>query len=263
MGSFLDIYLQRKLIFTMVKRDFKNRYAGSLLGVFWSVAQPLFMMGIMWAVFTFGLKAQSSTGGLPFLPWLFAGLIVWNFFSEGLVLSSNSILDYSFLVKKVNFKLHLIPCVRILSASILHLVFLGIVVFLLCLYGYWPRPSWLMISYYIVCHFMLLLGLSMISSVLIVFVKDLSQIIQILLQVGFWGTPIIWNLSQIPEKYQIFFLWNPVYYIVSGYRQSLFGIENGFPALMETTLFWSIVFILNILGQYLFRKLRPSIADVL
>lgn len=259
-----DIFEKRRLILELTKRDFKNRYAGSMLGIFWAFIQPLMMMMILWFVFTVGLKASVSNNGVPFVVWFFTGMIAWNFFADGFVVSSNVFNEYAFLVKKVNFRVSILPIVKLLASAVLHGVFLLILAAVLIANGYYPRWSWLQTFYYMGALFCLLTSLSWMSASLNVFLKDVGQIIGIVVQFGFWLTPVIWNSSQVPEPYVRFLKLNPMYYIVEGYRDSLIeGTPFWTVGPLLTAYFWGFTSIVFVLSIAIFRKLRPHFADVL
>lgn len=259
-----DIIEKRNLIFQLTKRDFKNRYAGSVLGIFWAFIQPIMMMMILWFVFTFGLKAGSPRSDVPFVVWFFTGMVAWNFFADGFTVSSNVLNEYSFLVKKVNFRISILPLVKILSSTVLHAVFLLILMGVLIANGYYPKLAWLQVIYYAGALFCLLMSLSWMSASLNVFLKDVGQIIGIIVQFGFWVTPVIWNSTSVPDQYQRLIKLNPMYYIVQGYRDSFIdGTPFWKVGPLLTLYFWGFTAILSLVSIMIFRKLRPHFADVL
>ena len=130
-------------------------------------------------------------------------------------------------------------------------------------YGYSPTIYWLQIPYYVFCTIILVLGITWMTSSIVVFFRDMGQIIAMVVQFGFWLTPIFWSMKILPEKYHSIIEYNPAYYIVEGYRDSL--IYNTWfwekPAL--SIQYWSIAMIFFFVGAIVFRKLRPHFADVL
>ena len=265
LGSFvIEIYEKRYLISELVRRDFKSRYLGSTLGLLWAILQPCIMMLIMWFVFTFGLKAGSGAGGIPYICYLFTGNLAWNFFSDSVFTSTGSIREYSFLVKKINFRLSILPLVKILSALILHLVFFIIVAVVLLVNGIYPSVYWLQIPYYCFCLMIMSLGISWMTSSMNVFTRDISYIVSILLQFGFWLTPIFWDMSAFPANLHVYAKLNPMYYIVSGYRDCLLYQKPFWQAdLFSTMVFWIFTLVVLFFGVVVFKKLRPHFADVI
>jgi len=261
---FCDLYRHKNMIFSLTLRDFKGRYAGSLLGILWAFLQPLTMMMILWFVFTVGLKAGSPRNNIPFVAWFFTAMIAWNFFADALLISSNALSEYSFLVKKVKFQIALLPLIKIFSSVILHSVFILLLMVVLIFNGIFPNFYWAQSIYYLAGTLVLLTGLGWITSSLSVFLKDTGQIVGIIIQFGFWATPVIWDPSSVSAKYSRLIKLNPMYYIVDGYRESFLyrkAIWESSPYLIF--YFWIVALTIFFFGYFLFRKLRPHFADVL
>lgn len=261
---FKHIFENHKLIKTLIVNDFKKQYFGSYFGLFWAFAQPITFILVIWFVFEIGFRAVPVASDVPFFLWLICGMIPWFFFANGLTSGTNSVISNSFLVKKVSFRISVLPIVQIGSALIIHLVLMGLLVFAFILYGYTPSAYWIQLVYYILCSVFLLLGVSWLTSSVRVFVKDIGNFIAVVIQIGFWATPIFWSLDMLPEKYQyIIKLLNPVFYIIEGYRDSFINNvwfwERGY----DTLFFLSMATFMFILGAFVFRRLRPHFGDVL
>lgn len=264
-----EIWNNRKLIFKLAKNDFKTRYAGSYLGIVWAFVQPIITIIVYWFVFEYGLSAgaQLSRNGIeiPFVLWLSAGLVPWFFFSEALSSATNALIEYNYLVKKVVFKIEVLPVVKVLSSSFVHVFFVLFVLILYSCYGYFPDVYTVQVFYYSFCMFMMVLAISYTTCAVVVFFRDLSHIIGIFLQVGVWATPIMWNFSIIHNPVlEFIFKLNPMFYIVQGYREAL--IEKtwfGQSALGQTAYFWILTIVLFAFGKMMFNRLKPHFADVL
>jgi len=261
--QFIDeVYERRKQIYDLTRRDFKDRYSGSLLGMMWAFLEPLAMMSIMWGVFSLGLKVQPS-GNIPFVAYLFTGQIAYNFFADAVGASAGVIRSYSFLVKKVKFRIAILPIVKINSAVIIHSIFLVIVMGIIRASGVKPSLFWLQTLYYTGSLLFLLLGLSWLFSALGVFVKDIANVIQIFITFGFWLTPIFWDKSIVPPEYQVYLCLNPMFYIVQGYRDSFLYQVPFWEHPVNTLYFWGVSWLALICGILVFKKLRPHFADIL
>lgn len=252
-----------KLIYELSKNDFKVRYAGSSLGILWGFIQPLMTILVYWFVFEVGFRFGQRPDGTPFILWLTCGIIPWFFFAESWVTSSNSFLEYSYLVKKVSFRIGILPLVKILSAFYIHLFFICFLVIVLYVYGFYPALSYLQVFYYLFCTSYLLLGLGLVFSSLVVFLKDFMQILGIAVQIGFWLIPIVWSPEILPDKFAKIFKLNPLYYIVEGYRDTFINHVWFWHRYNQTFYFWILSSIILIIGIALFRKLKPHFADVL
>lgn len=259
---FIDLYKNKRLIISLAKQDFIQRFLGNYFGVVWAFVGPLISVLIMWFVFQVGFRSRQIES-FPFILWLIAGMFPWFFFTEAISSGTNAILDKPFLVKKVVFRVSTLPVIKILVAAFLHLFFVIILFMMFTYYGYYPKLINLQILYYSLATFLYTLGLSWATSSMVIFFKDINQIISILIQFGFWLTPIFWSTKLVPPEYMFLIKLNPAYYIIEGYRDSLlYGVwfwEK--PGL--TIYFWSITFIVIVIGAMIFRRLRPHFADVL
>lgn len=257
-----DIVQSRKLIFELTKNDFRKRYLGSYLGILWAFVQPVITIAIFYFVFQVGFKSK-PVGNFPFILWLMSGIVPWFFFSESLANATHAVVENTFLVNKVVFRVSILPIIKILSALVVHLFFLVVTFVMFAIFGYLPNIYSLQVIYYLIASILLVLGLSWITSSLVVFMRDVGQAVAVGLQFGFWVTPVFWSFKIIPAKYQIFLKLNPMFYIVEGYRNTFiyhrWFWEN--PGL--TVYFWGVTLVLFGLGAIVFRKLRPHFADVL
>jgi ABC-type polysaccharide/polyol phosphate export permease len=166
-------------------------------------------------------------------------------------------------VKKVVFKVSVIPIIKILSALFIHFFFIVVILLAFLAYGYTPRWCNLQIFYYLFAAIVLVVGLSWITSSLVIFVKDVGQVVAMLLQFGFWLTPILWSINMVPEQYRPLMKLNPVFYITEGYRNSFISGTWFWEYPHWTLYFWILTGIIFILGAIIFIKLRPHFADVL
>ncbi len=258
----VELYANRTLIMSLSKNDFKTKFAGSYLGIVWAFIQPVVTVLVYWFVFEIGLKAGQMCD-YPFILWLMSGLVPWFFFSEALNGGTNALMEYSYLVKKVVFKISILPIIKIISSIFVHLFFVAFVMLVCWAYGYHPDLYSIQLIYYIICTFIFVLGLSYLTSAIVCFFKDLTQIINIVLQVGMWLTPIMWDTAILSPKLELFFKLNPMYYIVDGFRDALLVKVWFWDKPVWTILFWATVAILFVIGTTIFKKLRVHFADVL
>ena len=260
-----ELYQNRRLIGKLARNDFKTRYAGSYLGIFWAFVQPIVTVVVYWFVFQVGFRS-GTTQDCPFVLWLVTGLVPWFFFQEAWIGGTNSMMEYSYLVKKVVFKISVLPIVKIFSAIFVHLFFIAFTIVLFLCYGYLPGIHAVQLVYYLLCLMIFVLALSYLTCAVVVFFKDLSQIIGILLQVGVWMTPIMWDYTMLTNPYP-WAMWilkaNPVFYIVQGYRNCLIHHTWFWQDLGWTIYFWVVTGILFVIGGRVFKRLKPHFSDVL
>lgn len=261
-----EVYQNRNLVMSLAKNDFKKKFAGSYLGVFWAFVQPVITILVYWFVFQVALKSPSPNE-YAYVLWLMAGLIPWFFFQEAIMNGTNAFLEYSYLVKKVVFKISILPMVKVISALYVHVFFAIFMVAVFILNGHTPDLYVLQIIYYSFCMFVFVLAVSYATSSVVIFFRDLSQIIGILLQVGVWATPIMWSfqimLKDMPSYLEYIFKLNPMFYIVNGYRDAMMGKMWFWEYPWQTAYFWGLTAILFFVGASLFKKLKVHFSDVL
>lgn len=265
-----EILKERRLIWKLAKNDFKKRYAGSYMGVLWALIQPVITVVLYYFVFevVFKNRAALLASGIsaPYVLYLTAGLVPWFYFSEAIMQGVYALLEYNYLVKKVVFKIEILPVIKVIGASFIHLFFVGVLIIMYFVYGQIPTWKILQIPYYSFCLFALLVAAAYVTSSVVVFFRDLAQIINISLQVLMWATPIMWDLAQLGTGHPILcriFKLNPLYYIVSGYRDSLFSGGWFWQSPILTLYFWVFTIALFLFGRWVFRRLKPHFADVL
>lgn len=262
-GAFLrDVFRSRRLLWELTKKDFRVRYLGSNLGMLWAFIQPMITVLIFWFVFQVGFKSM-PVDNFPFILWLITGMVPWFFISDSVGGAVGAVLENTYLVKKVVFRVSLLPLVKIISALLVHSFFIAVLFAMYLVYGYLPTIYMMQVLYYLFAIICLLLGVAWLTSALIVFLKDVGQIIAMVLQFAFWMTPIFWSFQMIPEEYQFFLKLNPLYYIIEGYR-NCFIYHRWFWQDPELTLYyWGVTLVVMMAGAIAFKKLRPHFADVL
>lgn len=258
-GGILKDY---RLLFSLAYQDFQKKFAGSFFGIAWAFIQPILTILIYWIVFQYAFKSQ-DVGDVPFILWFMAGIIPWLFISEAIQITANVYLEYSYLVKKVIFNIDILPLVKIISSLMIH-VFFVMFLFLMCiLFGKIPNIYFLQFPYYLLCLVVFVYAIGLLTSSIMIFFRDLGQIISIILLAGMWATPIAWNIAIFPRNIQNILKLNPFFYLVEGYRDS-FVMERWFWEKPWLTLyFWGLTLIILACGLYVYRRLKPYFSDTL
>lgn len=259
---FIDIIKNKEILWRLSLNDFKARFASSILGVVWAFVQPLLTIFVFWFVFQVGFKT-APIDDAPFIVWLVPAYLVWAFFADSLSSVTNCLVEYKYLVKKVNFRVSMIPLVKIISSSYVHLVFLLFIIFICYYYGIGFSIYNIQVVYYFLCTVILLVGLGWLLSALAAFVSDTSNIVNVFIQIGFWATPIFWSPDTMSMRVQMVLKLNPMFYICRGYRDSFIDHVWFWQRGYTNAYFWIVTMILFVLGAIVFRKLRPHFADVL
>lgn len=257
-----NIIQNKKLMLQLAKNDFKTKFAGSYFGVIWAFVQPVVQILVYWFVFQVGFGAE-PVNGCPYVLWLTAGLVPWFYFSDILNGGTNAFLEYNYLVKKVVFQIDILPCVKVGSAFFLHCFFVVVMLLISFVCGVTPDLYTLQIVYYTFAMTVLGLALCYFTSAVVIFFKDLSQLIAIVLQVGVWVTPIMWQITVLPKPLQSVIKLNPLFYIVRGYRQALYDKEWFWTYWQNTLYFWGITIVIFVFTTKIYARLKPHFADVL
>jgi len=260
---FRDIFRSRNILYQLVIRDMKSQYIGSLLGFLWTFIQPSAITLVFMLVFGYGFKSVSPAQDVPFYIWFLCGYIPWLFFEGTLSANTNSILSFGYLVNKINFRVSIIPLIKLISNSVIFFIFLFIVFVLLSINYHYFTFFWFQVLYFYIAMFILLLGSSYLISSINVFIPDIGKANGIILQIGFFATPIIWDISFVSPSYQFLLKLNPMFYIVQGFRDSLINHEPLMIWSFDTLYFWCFTLVVVLIGVFVFSRLKPHFADVI
>ncbi len=263
MEFFKTVIKNRKIIFQLGKNDFRNRFANTSLGSMWGFLQPFIFMIMYVIVFQFIFK-QTGPEGAPYVVWFMPGMAIWMCINDGIMGASMSIRLYSYLVKKVVFPVDIIPIISLFSNSFVALFLIIIATVVCVIYNF--VPNILMILYIIFATYCFLISLTRFTSALSTLVPDFSNLLGIIMQLFFWFTPIVWDLSMIAghNKILAFLKSMPFTYLITGFRNCFMGeniITEKFG--LYTVIFWIITIIIYIWGNYVFKKSKKDFADVL
>ncbi len=264
--SFLSIlkdhWRNRGMFWRLARNDFRAKYATSVLGVAWAFIQPLCTLLVLWFVFQVGLRS-TDIGNVPFIVWYAPAYLVWSFFQEAVSSMTASVREYRYLVRKVNFRISLIPSVRLVPSIFVHLGFWIVIIALNLAYGIMPVLATLQMVYYFFCAICYAWGLGLICASVSPFAGDIQSIVTVVMNVGFWATPIVWNIDNVSGVIAKILKLNPMYYICNGYRDAWLTHVPFWEHPGTTLVFWVITITLILLGSRVFRKLSPQFADVL
>jgi ABC-type polysaccharide/polyol phosphate export permease len=260
----LSIFLENKyLIHELVSRDVRSRYVGSILGLFWSVLNPLLQLILYTVVFSvildirFGEKASAGR----FAEYLFCALLPWAAVQESTTRSAHSFIEHSNLIKKIRFPLETIPFSITCSAGIHMILGLGIFVVVLTVNQSLHAGTlpWVLPLFLVQC--ILMFGLGLIIASLNVFFRDIAQVLGILFMLFFWMTPIVYPKGRAPEGFQQFLNLNPLTHMVEAYRYVLLG--SPIPSWLGLA-YWAVFSLaVYFLGRFILGRLRSSLVDLL
>ena len=250
-----------ELLVTLTRKELKVKYRGSVLGFFWSLLNPILTMVVYSFVFSIVLRA----GIEEFAIFLICALLPFNFLSNSVNYGTGSIISNSNLVNKIYFPREILP-LSIVFANLINFFFELIALFIvLAVLGYKFYLFLYILPLLIFIQFFLVVGMTLLVSALNVFFRDLQHLITIIMMVWFFGTPIIYPLYLVPEKYQIFIKINPMTIYATYYRNIFYYVKYpegaGFPSTLETLSALGITILIFFIGYFTFKKLEPRFAE--
>lgn len=261
---FASLWRNRELIRSYAKRDVLGRYRGSVLGLLWSFFNPLLMLAVYTFVFSQVFKARWSTDSsskTEFAVVLFAGLIVFNLFSECINRSPGLILSNPNYVKKVVFPLEVLPFVGLLSALYHAVVSLGVWFAAHMLFFGIPHLTALYLPLIFVPFCFFIMGLSWALASLGVFIRDVSQFIGVLTTIMMFMSPIFYPAAALPESFRPLLYVNPLTSVIEQTREVLFWGHA--PDFFFLSIWWVEATAIAWLGFAWFQRTRKGFADVL
>ena len=243
------------LIWGLSVSEFKLKYRGSVLGFLWSLLNPLFILLTLYVVFHIFMNITIPNYEL----YLLLGIVLWNFFVKGTMIGLSAIVGRGALIKKVYFPREIIVislCLTELYSALCNLIVFGLLLLVLK-----PALSYSMFFFPLVLlkEFILIIGVSLALSALYVFYRDVLQIWDVLVQAGFWITPIVYSINIIPEKYLTLYMLNPISIVIVSSRDlliyqktvSILGFFTGF----------GYYLLILIIGYLIFRHFEPRFAE--
>lgn len=254
---FTAIWTHRSLIILFAFNDVKLRYRNSVLGFLWSFLEPLLMLAVLYYVFTNVI--QSNIENYPL--YLLLGLIIWYMFQRATSMGLSSLIDRSGIISKVYFRRELIVISSCLTAFIMMgFEFVAFVIFLI-VFQFIPPPTIIYFPLLLIDLFILSLGVSLLLSVATVYFRDIRFIWQILLQAGFFLTPIIYRLDIFPISVQKVLQLNPLVPMIDTAHNLV--LYNTLPTVNATLYIIASTAIILIIGYFVFRSKDKEIVEML
>jgi lipopolysaccharide transport system permease protein len=254
---------KRGLLYQLVRRDFEQRFVGSIAGWIWAVIHPLVLL-LVWT-FVFGvclgvkLGPHEVTSNYPL--WLFAGMLPWLLFNDTVQRSASSLLEHSNLITKTIFPAEVVPVSVFLSSLVSHLLALGLAIAAIALWLNHFSAMLIFLPVYMLLLGMFAVGIGWVVASLHVYLRDTAQVLIVIMTFWFWLTPIFITEDQFPVRMRFLIAGNPIAYVVRAYREALLSyhvpdfLDLGIVALWATAVF--------IAGGLIFRHMKRGFADVL
>lgn len=238
----------RDLLRELVVRDMKLRYKRSVLGIAWSILNPLAQLLVFGFVFRFILPVKIPN----YSSFLFCGVLAWNWFSSSLLLSTGAIVDNRDLIKRPGFPAAILPTVRVTSDLVHFLLALPVLLVFLMLDGIRLSSMILALPIVIALEFTLILALAYFVSTIHVIFRDTQYLLGVLLHLLFFLTPVFYDVTSIPTGYQALYLFNPMMHVIDGYRAIL--IRGEFPDRVWLLILGAVAGVLLTFGYRTFSR---------
>ena len=255
--NLLEVWAYRDVLWMLTLRDIKLRYRQTALGVVWVILQPL-LAGLLFALI-FGRFAKLPSEGQPYLLFVFAGIMGWNLFNGIIQRSGNSLVAESKLITKVYFPRLIIPVAGALSALVDFAVTLVLMAILLAIHGTWSGAWLALLPVVLAVNLALAVGLGLWISALNVRYRDFMYALPFLLQVWMYASPVVYGLSLVPERWQGWFILNPMCGVLEGFRQTFLGASGLTVPAVITTLSAAVLTLTS--GAVYFRSVEQEFAE--
>ena len=250
-----EIYTYRHMLKTLVKQDIKGRYKGSVLGFLWTLLNPLLMLAVYSVVFQFVFK--SNIEHYPI--YLFICLMPWNAFANTIAIGTVSVTNGASIIKKVYFPREVLPLAVVISNTIQY--FFSAVIIIIALLVSGVGLSWyaLFLPVIVLIQAIFSYGLIMMLSAANVYIRDVQYIMNPVMMIWMYASPILYNISMVPEKYQGLYKLNPKVHIMGAYQSILYN--KTWPDFKSLGIVTLVAIAFLILGWLVYSKLQRRFAE--
>ena len=252
-----DLWRFRELFYILSWRDIKVRYKQTVLGAAWSIIRPLLTTIVFTVVFNKIAKLQNP-GNAPYALMVFAGMLPWQFFSNALSESSNSLIGNANLITKVYFPRMIIPASSVITSMVDFAISFLILVAMCCWYQYLPSWHIIFLPVFILIAFFCAFGVGLYLTAVNVKYRDFRYIIPFIIQFGLYITPVGFSSSVVGERWKFLYSLNPMVGVIDGFRWCILGDNMSLSSFL-ISLTTTILFL--ILGLFYFRKMEKTFAD--
>lgn len=254
-----------ELIYKLAIYNIKSQYSNHYLGVFWNFLQPMMQVGLYYVVFGLGLRGtHSDVDGIPYIVMLISGLFPWLFISQSINAGAGAIHSKLGLVTKMKF-----PSSTLLSISftnaLINLMITSSILFIISLYLHLvPLWHYLWFIYFVFSSYMLIFGISLVMSTLVILVRDTRNILQNVMRMAFFLTPIFWTLDHANHLMHKISALNPFSYLVGIYRICFIKASpHMYGNIYDHFYFWSVTLFILVIGAHIHFKFRNKLVDYL
>ncbi len=257
MKVFKELYNYRELLKTNIKKEVRGKYKGSWLGIIWTFLNPLLMLAVYALVFPYILRVKVEN----YTIFMIVALIPWNFFTTAIQSGTGSVVANGNILKKVYFPREIIP-ISITTSQLVNFLITCIIMFIFILFsGVGFSIHIFLMPLLILIQYIITLALTFILSALTVFVRDVDHFVSVALTLGFYATPIVYQASMLPEKFQWILKINPLAQLIEAYRAILYYHE--LPNFVSIGIWGLLSVLFLIVGYIVFKNLEKSFVEEL
>lgn len=249
-------------IFCIAKYELLADMRDSKFGLFWNFASPAIQVFTYWIVFGIGIT-RGDQQGIPYLAWVVVGFSSWWFISPCITSGCSAVFSKRQVISKMKFPVSILPATVCVKELFNHMCMLVIALIVVLLFGFRPNIYWLNLFYYGICAFAFVEALSLITSTLTMVTRDVKKLVTSLMRMLLYLSPVLWTTTYQFEFLNIITKMNPVYYIVTGYRDSIFFEKAFWEHPVLGVYFWIIVVIMFIIGCSLMYRFKRKFIDMI
>jgi lipopolysaccharide transport system permease protein len=255
---FDELWAYRELLYYFVWRDIKVRYKQTIMGILWSIIQPLFTM-VVFSLF-FGRLAKVPSDGIPYPIFSYAALVPWSFFANALTQGSNSLVNGADMLKKIYFPRLTMPMATVIAGVVDFVLAFIVLLGMMLYYGFFPTINIIWLPLFLLLALITALGVTLWLSAMNVQFRDVRYTVPFLTQAWLFATPIAYPSSLLSEPWRTLYGLNPMVGVVEGFRWALLGTDTAPGPIIFVSAIAAVVLLVS--GTYYFRRMEKTFADV-
>jgi ABC-type polysaccharide/polyol phosphate export permease len=259
-ASLRALWASRDIIYTLAERDIRAQYKQATLGLAWALIAPMAMLGIFIIIFS-RTKALAVPAGIPYPIFAFIGILSWTFFSQALGTGGTALLTNHDLMSKTQFPRECFPLETIVVTAVNAVLAWIPLALLFIFYRFVPYPTTVWVPLFIVIEVLFTIGLTLAVSALIIQMRDLAQVLPIIIQLGLFVTPVIWEFTLIPERWRVVYgFFNPLGPVIDDARRAMLLGLNPVPGPLLAAIAGTVFYLA--VGYRLFKRFEVNFADI-
>lgn len=257
--SLRSLWDSRDIIYTLAERDIRAQYKQATLGLLWALIAPLAMLGIFTIIFS-----RTKVLGIPGIPYpifAFIGILCWTFFSQAFGIGGTSLLVNHDLMSKTQFPRECFPLETILVTAVNSVLAWIPLALLFIFYRFVPYPTTVWVPLLILIEVLFTIGITLAVSALIIQMRDLAQVLPIIIQLGLFATPVIWQFQRVPERWRVVYgFFSPLGPVIDDTRRTMLLGLNPVPGPLLAAIAGTACYLA--LGYRLFKRYEVNFADI-